>query len=368
MSLTDLQRSWDELARKDAMWAVLTGPVGADRRWSADEFFGTGREEVAFILDRVAHAGLTPAWGRALDFGCGVGRLTQALAGRFARADGIDISAAMVEQARSLNQFGDRCQYHVNAAADLALFPDATFDFVYSSITLQHIEPQYSRRYVDEFFRVVRPGGVVVFQLPSHPLADERPRTACDGPLPDEAFRASIKAPERLECLAGERLIVPTVVRNTSSVTWPARGRDDDTRSVRLGNHWRSRFGFMRVFNDRRERLPYDVAPGESVELGLEVYVPAKPGVYILELDMVQENVRWFASVGSPPTRIRVRVHPARPVADADPAAPARMQMHGIPRAEVEQIIAARGGRLLTVEENDAAGGGWRSFRYCATR
>ena len=35
MSLDELQRSWDGLARKDAMWAVLTGPVGGDRAWDA---------------------------------------------------------------------------------------------------------------------------------------------------------------------------------------------------------------------------------------------------------------------------------------------------------------------------------------------
>src|SRR5690242_3397514 len=111
MSLGELQRTWNALAAKDAMWAVLTGPVGGSRRWDAAEFFRTGVDEIRLILDRVAAAGLTPRRTRALDFGCGVGRLTQALAAQFDHADGVDISTEMVEQARALNRAGDRCTY-----------------------------------------------------------------------------------------------------------------------------------------------------------------------------------------------------------------------------------------------------------------
>ena len=69
MSLGELQRTWNALAGKDAMWAVLTGPVGGSRRWDPEAFFRTGADEIRFILDRVAAAGLTPRRGRALDFG-----------------------------------------------------------------------------------------------------------------------------------------------------------------------------------------------------------------------------------------------------------------------------------------------------------
>jgi ubiquinone/menaquinone biosynthesis C-methylase UbiE len=112
---------------------------------------------------------LNPGLGRrrALDFGCGVGRLTQALARHFERVDGVDISASMIQQANAYNQHGSRCQYVVNQRSDLRIFPDQHFDFIYSSITLQHMPPRYSRRYIAEFMRVLAPGGAVLFQLPS---------------------------------------------------------------------------------------------------------------------------------------------------------------------------------------------------------
>jgi ubiquinone/menaquinone biosynthesis C-methylase UbiE len=56
-----------------------------------------------------------------------------------------------------------------NVAAYLAALPDASADFVYSSITLQHVVPPLAQCYIREFFRVARPGAPVIFQLPSRP-------------------------------------------------------------------------------------------------------------------------------------------------------------------------------------------------------
>ena len=109
-----------------------------------------------------------PAAGKqwALDFGCGVGRLTRALAAHFDRVTGVDISPAMIEHAREHPSPG--LEYVVNEAADLRRFADAQFDFVYSSITLQHMPPRFARNYIAEFLRVLKPGGILLFQLPSH--------------------------------------------------------------------------------------------------------------------------------------------------------------------------------------------------------
>ena len=71
-NLDTLQRAWTDLARKDAMWAVLTGPLGASREWNRDAFFRTGVEEIEFVLGRIAALGVTLRFGRALDFACAV--------------------------------------------------------------------------------------------------------------------------------------------------------------------------------------------------------------------------------------------------------------------------------------------------------
>jgi SAM-dependent methyltransferase len=155
------------LGATDPFWAILTDPAKKNNGWDQVEFFKTGVEEVEHILDWVERVHPLPAKNLALDFGCGVGRLSQPLADHFQQVHGVDISPSMVELARGFNRRGDRCRYFLHSDHDLALFPGGTFDFIYSSITLQHIRPRFIQLYLAEFSRVLRPGGVVVFQLPS---------------------------------------------------------------------------------------------------------------------------------------------------------------------------------------------------------
>jgi ubiquinone/menaquinone biosynthesis C-methylase UbiE len=94
---------------------------------------------------------------RALDFGCGVGRLTRALAAHFERVIGIDVAASMIRQARQLNADVRGCEFVLNERADLSIVESGSVDFVYSSIVLEHIERPYVERYLGEFVRVLSP-------------------------------------------------------------------------------------------------------------------------------------------------------------------------------------------------------------------
>ena len=166
MSLDHTQRTYERFGREDPLYAVLTTDEFRHGR-NEDQFFASGREEIARVMARVAALGITVARGRALDFGAGVGRLSQALADHFERVVGVDIAASMVERARAANRHGDRVQYVVNTVPDLSVLGSAEFDFVYSNITLQHSPPEAGRRYIAEFLRVLRPGGAAVFQVPN---------------------------------------------------------------------------------------------------------------------------------------------------------------------------------------------------------
>ena len=163
--LRALGRWWDKAGKEDPLYAILTEPDARGRGWDEDRFFATGRTEIDDALERIRSAGRTPGTERALDFGCGVGRLTQALAERFERVDGVDIAPSMIAEAERYNRFGSRCHYHVNARADLSMFGDAAFDLVFSLVVLQHIPPELARGYVAEFIRVLRPDGLAVFQI-----------------------------------------------------------------------------------------------------------------------------------------------------------------------------------------------------------
>ncbi len=149
------------------MRAILSPPAGKQSKWDVAEFFQSGVWEVDKVLRYAESFQPLGEKKSALDFGCGVGRLTRALAAHFEQVRGVDISPAMIEHARQYNGDGQRCEFVLNETADLACFAAGTFDFIYSSITLQHMPPRLARRYIVEFLRVLRSGGLLVFQLPS---------------------------------------------------------------------------------------------------------------------------------------------------------------------------------------------------------
>ncbi|MEO8704149.1 MAG: class I SAM-dependent methyltransferase [Kofleriaceae bacterium] len=168
MSFASISRRWEWLARRDPLWAILSDGERTNGRWKLDEFFATGETEVGAVLAYLASRGITvDATGAALDFGCGVGRLTRALANRFAEVDGIDVSPTMIELAHQHNANTPRMRFLLNAAPHLRMLASDHYAFVYSSIVLQHIAYPASLEYVREFMRVARPGGIVVFQIPT---------------------------------------------------------------------------------------------------------------------------------------------------------------------------------------------------------
>lgn len=369
MELDDLQKNWDQLGKKDAFWAILTGNAGAAREWDLSQFFAEGVGEIDSRLKRLDELGIAIERRNALDFGCGVGRLTQALARVFDRAVGIDIAPSMIEKARALNAAGERCQYILNDRDDLTRLEDDTFDFVYSNITLQHMEPRYSTRYIREFVRVSRPGGAIVFQVPSAPRPGPPPqRTSDDRSLPKSARQARIE-PEvtALRCAPATRFPLVALVTNTGDQTWPARGGANYHRQVNVGTHWLDARRKMIKLDDVRAELPRDIAPNTSCEFGFWLTSPDAPGQYFVEIDVVQENVSWFAKNGSPTALIEITVDASLPPGRVE-GLPAKMEMYGVHRNEVEALLRDAGAEVIAVDDDDSPGPEWISYRYYARK
>lgn len=164
--LDKLRQVWDSLGSQDPMWGILADPRKRGNRWDSDAFFLSGQDEIGRVMNVLESC--FPAIPRrcALDFGCGIGRLSRPLCGFFDRVIGVDIAESMINNARQLNQDLPGCEFVLHQQNDLGFVPDGSVDFVYSNIVLQHIERPYSDRYLEEFARVLSDQGVAVFQVP----------------------------------------------------------------------------------------------------------------------------------------------------------------------------------------------------------
>ncbi len=170
MELRDLKDFWNELGKAKPFRAICSG----NKNWQIESFFMTGVQEIDALMKHIRSMQIELPHGIALDFGCGVGRTAQPLSKYFGEVHGVDIAHSMITLARRLNRHGDRCQYYVNERDDLGLFPDESFDFIYSIRTLQHMAPGLSTNYLREFMRLLRPGGLLVFQLTNERLRGPR--------------------------------------------------------------------------------------------------------------------------------------------------------------------------------------------------
>ncbi len=168
MGIDELRRDWTRLGAEDPLWAVCVAPGKRGGGWDEAGFLATGRAEVDAVVGWLDRLGLGGRWGRVLDFGCGAGRLSQALARYADEVVGVDISPGMLDAARRLNA-RPNCRFVLNDAPDLRRFDDGSFDLVYTALVLQHLPRPLIETYLAEFLRVLRPGGMAVVHLSTSP-------------------------------------------------------------------------------------------------------------------------------------------------------------------------------------------------------
>jgi hypothetical protein len=148
-------------------------------------------------------------------------------------------------------------------------------------------------------------------------LAESEPYTVCategppraPAPLPEGEFRAELRAvevPARMGVKA--RVKVRVAVRNVGQAFWLARERGLSPFQLSAANHWLDPEGRVVINDDGRGALPRDLRPGEEASITFDVNAPRRPGDYLLEIDVLQEGVSWFALKGSKTLRVPVRV------------------------------------------------------------
>lgn len=157
--LNEVQFNYDRIGLEDPFF----GTVG-NRKKDLESYFEHGHQQVVEILSNAQKLGINLASGRALDFGCGIGRVTRALAEQFDDVYGLDISPSMIALANDYNADPTKCHFRLHCDYQLKLFADDFFDLILGINVFRYISPALSEAYLREFIRVIKPGGLVYFE------------------------------------------------------------------------------------------------------------------------------------------------------------------------------------------------------------
>ncbi len=233
MDLQGVQKAWDKLGERAPLESMLAAPVSR-RITKVEEYFAFGKEHTDEVMAYIKSLGIDLKRQRAVDFGCGLGKSTQALANYFDEVYGVDIAPSILKLADSYNRHPLRCQYILNETNDLSRFQDDSVDFICCFGVLVAVAPHICQEYLKEFIRILRPGGVLVFQLPSEPVRTMKGfmfRVA-----PTNLLNVYRRAKYGLEVYAMRKTDVMEVIRRVGGTAMNVR--EDATH--RVGESWLS--------------------------------------------------------------------------------------------------------------------------------
>ena len=365
MDFEELRENWDRLGTRDPMWAVLTWEGHEDGKWSADEFFRTGEQELANWGEVLMTAGVSLRAQRALDFGCGLGRIAQALCAHVDTYLGVDLATSMVVGARRYNRLGARAKFEVNESEDLSRFCDASFELVYTCYVLQHMHPSYAERYLKEFARVLAPGGILLaqvatdFRVPAIEDDPEQVRTPLSGSASGWLVSGGFLQPTRQ--LTTYELVTPLIrLANRGRCAVPALPNPANGARIALLGHWRSRSAAGLL--PQATLLPRDLGPGETSDVPLRICAPGEPGSYEFEVLLASTSATDFTLLASI-ARCAINV-----IAKRAPGAPeptGTIEMFCWPRPRVRAVAAAVGLEFLAARDDDSGGPNFVATRYC---
>lgn len=162
---------WAQVGQEAPHWSVLTNEIYLPDRIAETKgaFYATGAVDADLVRRTLRRHGLDPAHlPRCVEYGCGVGRATLALAAIFQRVVGCDISRPHLDLARAeaaRRGLANVAWHHSSIAAPM---PGGTWNFWYSRIVLQHNPPPVIAHLLRLAFAGLAPGGIALFQVPTH--------------------------------------------------------------------------------------------------------------------------------------------------------------------------------------------------------
>jgi SAM-dependent methyltransferase len=192
---------WDRRARENPYYFIdnRLRYESPDR----ERFWADGERALVTILDDL---GLQLRPGDVVvEIGCGIGRMTRAIAARVDRVIALDVSEEMLARAREHNPGLANVEWMLGDGVSLREIADGSVDACISFVVLQHIpDPKITLGYVREMGRVLRPGGWAAFQVSNDP----------------EVHRPGTHAPLRARAASTARALLGRAPRGRSAPEW----------------------------------------------------------------------------------------------------------------------------------------------------
>jgi SAM-dependent methyltransferase len=158
LTVRDTDADWRELGKSNPYWGVISHPDYQRENMTperVEQFYASGAFHIRPVAEDLQKLTGELPHGRALDFGCGVGRLAEAMTAYASEVTGVDISPGMLELARAR---GSKVTY-------VDQIPDGPFDWINSFIVFQHIPPARGEQIIEQLLARLAPGGMVSLQL-----------------------------------------------------------------------------------------------------------------------------------------------------------------------------------------------------------
>jgi SAM-dependent methyltransferase len=163
-------RDWEVWGKTDPYFAVVSHPKfrKAELATNLEEFWHQGEIEIEKVVRRYELAFGPLSKGRALDFGCGVGRLTLPLAKRFSQVVAVDISPSMLAELTANVARAGLDNVDGEISDDRLSRISGTFDFVVSVIVLQHVPLRRGLAILERLIAKINSGGGCHLHLSVH--------------------------------------------------------------------------------------------------------------------------------------------------------------------------------------------------------
>jgi len=173
-----MRAEWNQRALEDPYYYVAFGRRGQED----EEFFATAADVVRALEAELKRFPAGDRRGRrALEIGCGPGRLMRPMSWNFGEIHGVDVSDEMIRLAKAKLINVPNAFPRATSGTDLDGYEDDSFDFVYSYAVFQHIPSRdVVFAYLSEARRVLKVGGLVHCQINGLPPV-AKPYTTWEG-------------------------------------------------------------------------------------------------------------------------------------------------------------------------------------------